>query len=500
MKTNLLIVSVLITFLFSGCSSKKQQNSGESILAKAPPMGWNSFDSYGVYLHEKAAMANLQAFADKLKPFGYEYFVIDAGWFGEFRLQEGTIYPAEKHASKVKFNEFGLLQPSDTYFPNGLQPIIDRCHKLGIKFGLHLMRGIPRAAVKANVSIKGTKYFAQDVADTTSICVWNHQNYGIDMSKPGAQEFYNSLINQMAGWGVDFIKYDDIVPFPDEVEAVSKAILQCGRPIVLSLSPGGNVDPDHIETFKKGQMLRVTPDIWDDQKGINECFEAWRKWAGKGQPGFWIDMDMIPFGQLQMMSLKPAGVKGNETKSELMKKMKSGELAAFELLAGKGFNRWCEFTRDQMYTFITLRALSASPLMIGGDLPTLDEFSLKLITHKDILECNQNGVMGSLVYEADSIEIWKSIKKGSEDGWIGIFNRSTENKSISFRPVDLGLNSDTSTRLFDVWSNKDASDLKFEINPDGVVFLKYSANSITKNAKVNKPVPLTTSIQTKLTI
>ena len=458
------------------CNSQKLSQKPVEPLAQTPPMGWNSFDSYGVYLHEKAAKENLEAFAEKLKPHGYKYFVIDAGWFGEFKLQEGTIYPAEKHAAKMKFNEYGLLQPSDTYFPDGLQPIIDRCHELGIKFGLHLMRGIPRAAVKANVPIKGTKYFAQDIADTTSVCLWNHQNYGIDMSKPGAQEFYNSLINQMAEWGVDFIKYDDIVPFPDEVKAVANAIAQCGRPIVLSLSPGGKVDPNHLEAFKKGQMLRVTPDIWDDQKGIDECFEAWRKWGGKEEPGFWIDMDMIPFGQLQMMSQKPAGVNGNETKSELLQKMKSGELETFELLAGKGFNRWCEFTKDQMLTFITLRALSASPLMIGGDLPTLDEFSLKLITHKDILECNQNGVMGSLVYEAGSIEIWKSNRKGSEDGWIGIFNRSAENKSISLRPENLRLNSDTSSKLFDVWSNKDASDLKFDINPNGVVFLKFSFN------------------------
>jgi alpha-galactosidase len=152
MKTNLFIVSVLIAVLFSCSSAKKTQNTEEPVLAKTPPMGWNSFDSYGVYLHEKAAMENLEAFAEKLKPHGYEYFVIDAGWFGEFKLQEGTIYPAEKHASKMKFNEFGLLQPSDTYFPNGLQPLIDRCHELGLKFGLHLMRGIPRAAVKANVA------------------------------------------------------------------------------------------------------------------------------------------------------------------------------------------------------------------------------------------------------------------------------------------------------------------------------------------------------------
>jgi len=471
----ILVLSITITITTSNsCNSQKSSQKTLESLAQTPPMGWNSFDSYGVYLHEKAAMENLEALAEKLKAFGYEYFVIDAGWFGEFKLQEGTMYPAEKHAAKMKFNEFGLLQPSDTYFPNGFQAIINRCHELGLKFGLHLMRGIPRAAFKANTQVKGTKYFAQDIADTTSICVWNSQNYGIDMSKPGSQEFYNSLINQMAEWGVDFVKYDDIVPFPEEVEAVAKAIAQCGRPIILSLSPGGKVDPDHLDAFKKSQMLRVTPDIWDDQKGIDECFEAWRKWQGKEEPGFWIDMDMIPFGQLQLMSLKPTGVEGNESKSELLQKMKSGELATFELLAGKGFNRWCEFTKDQMYTFITLRALSASPLMMGGDMPSLDEFSLKLITNKDILECNQNGVMGSLVYEASGIEIWKTPKKNSKDGWIGIFNRTRELKSGSYAPEDLGLDGSLSYKIKDIWNASEVPVLDFNVNPHGVVFLKYS--------------------------
>jgi hypothetical protein len=473
LKLNLFTVSALIVLL-TACTTAKKTQVETTPLAQTPPMGWNSFDSYGVYLHEKAAMENLEAFAEKLKPHGYEYFVIDAGWFGEFKLQEGTIYAAEKHASKLKFNEFGLLQPSDTYFPNGLKPIIDRCHELGLKFGLHLMRGIPRAAVKANTPVKDTKYFAQDIADTTSICKWNSQNYGVDMTKPGAQEFYNSLINQMAEWGVDFIKYDDIVPFPEEVKAVANAIAQCGRPMVLSLSPGGDVDPNHLEAFQKGHMLRVTPDIWDDQKGIDECFTEWRKWQGKERPGFWIDMDMIPFGQLQLMSPKPAGVEGHESKSELMQKMKKGELTPFELLAGKGFTRWSEFTRDQMYTFITLRALSASPLMMGGDLPTLDEFSLKLITGKDVLECNQNGVMGSLVYEEAGIEIWNTPKKNTKEGWIGIFNRTGEQKSVALKPENLGLEAAASHKLQDVWNKKEVSALDFELNPNGVVFLKYS--------------------------
>ena len=463
-----LVVSIFVAISFSAISQKTSIK-----LAQTPPMGWNSFDSYGVYLHEKAAFENLEAMAKRLKPHGYEYFVIDAGWFGEFELQPGTLFPAEKHARKMKYNEFGLLQPSTTYFPNGFKKLIDRTHELGLKFGLHLMRGIPRSVVKANLPIKGTKYFAQDIADTTSICTWNHQNYGVDMTKPGAQEFYNSLMNQMAEWGVDFVKYDDIVPFPKEVKGVAKAIAQCGRPIMLSLSPGGDVDPNHLEAFTKGHMLRITPDIWDDQKGIDECFEGWRKWNGKSRPGFWIDMDMIPFGQLQMMSPKPKGITGNESKKEIAEKIKSGELAKFELLSGKGFNRWSDFTKDQMFTFITMRALSASPLMMGGDLPTLDKFSLGLITNKEMLACNQNGIMGKLTYDKAKIEIWNTPHKDGKGGWIGIFNRNNELKSIALKNTNFGADFKMTTKLFDIWNAKKITHLNFKISPNGVVFLKY---------------------------
>ncbi|HSH18963.1 MAG TPA: glycoside hydrolase family 27 protein [Draconibacterium sp.] len=475
METRLILVSILLIASFA-CSNSGDKKEIEKVekLAQTPPLGWNSFDSYGVYLYEEAAMANVEAFAEKLKPHGYEYYVIDAGWFGEFELQPGTIYPAEKHARKMNFNEYGLLQPSETYFPNGLQPIIDRCHELGFKFGLHLMRGIPREVVRLDLPIKGTNYTAAQIADTTSICAWNHQNYGVDMSKPGAQEFYNSLINQMAEWGVDFIKYDDLVPFPEEIKGIANAIENCGRPIIYSLSPGNGADPNHIEAFKTAQMLRVTPDIWDEQLGIDQCFAAWRKWQGKEEPGFWIDMDMIPFGQLQLMSPKPEGVQGDESKAELMKKMESGELENFELLSGKGFTRWSDFTKDQMYTFITMRALAASPLMMGGDLPTLDDFSLKLITDKNVLECNQNGVMGHLVYDADGIEIWNTPKKNSEDGWIGIFNRNPEANQITVTAEVLGLDEDKKYNLENIWEESQVSALDFSINPNGVVFISYS--------------------------
>ena len=196
---------------------------GHAPLAQTPPMGWNSFDSYGVYLHEEAAMANLEVMAEKLKPHGYEYFVLDNGWFGEYALQPGTMFAAEKHAHDVRLDENGYFLPSKCYFPGGFEPIVDRCHELGLKFGVHLMRGIPRKAVELNLPIEGTPYRAADIADTDPAenCKWCRYCYGVDMSKPGAQDWYDGLIRHIAAMGVDFIKYDDIVPHPDEVEAVA---------------------------------------------------------------------------------------------------------------------------------------------------------------------------------------------------------------------------------------------------------------------------------------
>ena len=303
------------------------EDSVDRVLASSPPMGWNSFDSYGVYLHEQAAFDNLEAMAEKLKPHGYEYFVIDNGWFGEYALQEGTIFPAEKHAHDVRIDGFGYFLPSKVYFPNGLKPIAERCHALGLKFGVHLMRGIPRKAYELDLPIEGTSYTARDIAvtDLKENCVWCEYCYAVDMSHPGGQAWYDGLIRHVAEMGVDMIKYDDIVPHPDEVEAVAKAIAKLEKPMLLSLSPGGQVDPEALDFFRMANMLRVTKDVWDEQADIDACFLAWRKWQGKERSGFWIDMDMIPFGELQLMSPPSADV----SKTVFDK----GDIA----LAGKGY-------------------------------------------------------------------------------------------------------------------------------------------------------------------
>ncbi len=444
-----------------------------SDLAPTPPLGWNSFDSYGVYLHHDATMKNMEAMAEKLKPHGYEYFVIDGGWYGEFKLVEGTMYPLEKHAKEVNLNEFGIYQPSKVYFSQGFEPIVQKGHSIGLKMGIHVMRGVPREAVKQKLPIKGTQYTCADIADQTRTCAWNDQNYGIDVTKPGAQEYYNSVFKQIADWEFDFVKVDDLTPYPDEILMIARAIENSGRAMVYSLSPGNGISLTHLPYYHRANMMRITRDIWDRRKDLDKAFIAWKMFQGRAYPGFWPDMDMIPFGNLQLMS--PEMYDNGEKNPNL---------------SGEGFTRRCRLTPPQMRTFITMRALSASPLMMGGDLVTLDEFSHTLITHPEILACNQNGVNGVNVYDKDGIEVWVTNKKKVKgEGWIGVFNRNKEGREVSLSRTDLGLIEFVTgykqqalqrpVEITDIWKDErfvfSEDTRSFVLETDDVAFLTFSS-------------------------
>jgi alpha-galactosidase len=441
-------------------------------LAPTPPLGWNSFDSYGVYLHHDAAMANLKAMAEKLKPSGYEYFVIDGGWYGEFKLVSGTIFPNEKHASEVNINEFGIYQPSKTYFSKGFKPIVDYAHQLGLKTGLHLMRGISRKAVELNLPIKNSKYRAADVVDKESICTWNSQNYGIDSSKPGAQDWYDSVYAQVSEWGFDLVKVDDLTLYPKEIILIANAIEKSGRKMIYSLSPGGRTYLPDLPYYKRANMVRTSADIWDRQEDINKGFEGLKKFQGLAHKGFWPDLDMIPFGQLQLMSPK---------------KFDSGDKNV--ALAGLGNTRQSNFSKAQMRTFITIRSLAASPLFAGGDLPTIDNYSLSLLTNKEMLACNQNGECAQNVYEMNGIEIWITQEKNKPShGWLGIFNRNETTAKADLTTKDLGIMkfingyklvpNEKSFEMLDVWNNKSFNyknnNLNISIEANDVMFIRFN--------------------------
>ena len=430
--------------------------------APKPPLGFNSFDSYRTYLSENKAYALMDVMAEKYRPFGYEYFVIDAGWSRNVELYPGSMYPKKRIG--VAIDEFGMLEPCEMYFPNGIKALADYAHQKGLKFGVWFIRGIPRQAVEQNLPIKGTPYFARDIADTNSVCIWNQENYGIDMTKPGAQAYYNALIDKLAGWGIDFVKVDDIVPNPQEIVAIAKAIGDGGHAMIYSLSPGDVHHPTHLTYYRRANMLRITRDIWDNPLSLEKGFFAWEKFQGTERPGFWPDLDMIPFGRLDVVATDdipdvPADQRARQSR----------------------------FSQDQMKTFITQRALAASPLIIGGDLLTMDDFSYRLLTNREMLACNQNGVMGVNVYRAGNIDVWLTPHKmDPRMGWIGIFNRSKSYRKVTLTKQDLGFVAFEASynltvarqhfRLKDIWSDETLTiEDKHTFTPpaEGVVFLKF---------------------------
>lgn len=432
-------------------SSQDYKNLNPLRLTPKPPLGWNSYDCFlgdgtkFASANEWTLLENLEVFAAKLKPVGYEYFVLDCRWFAP--TADGSL---------TRLDEYGRSLPSEIRFPNGFKPIVDRAHKLGIKFGIHLIRGIPKKAVQLNLPVKGTNYEAKDIMSTEIKHRWNVMS-SVDLDKPGGQEYYNSILDLLAEWGVDFLKYDEIERFPRDIEAVAKAISQCGRDIVLSISPGDWADTKLMDLYRRtSNLLRITGDVWDRREDIEKVFVRWEEFQNYGGNGFWLDLDMIPFGHL----LVPyPNISGSKPDSSV------------------GYERMDNFTLDQKKTFMTQRALAASPLFMGGNLPTTDDLSFQLITNPGMLECNQNGVTGKLVNRKEKIDIWRTPKKSdSTFGWIGVFNRSEAETELSLSSLDLGLDKSKTYKFNNIWENKPVQEglnSKFKIGPDGVIFMKY---------------------------
>jgi hypothetical protein len=452
-------------------------------MTSRPLRGWNSFDSFGGYLHESAALAQLEAFARDLAPHGYEYFVVDIGWYGEYELKPGTLFPKaeSKHAMDAHLDEHGRPLPSRCYFPNGFDALIARTHELGLGFGVHLMRGILRKAVELKLPVKGAPGLtAADIADRTSTCPWCHYNYGIDMNRPGAQAYHDSLLEQLAEWGVDFIKVDDITGYPAEIEGYVRAIAKCGRDIKLGLSHGGEADPGLVPIYRQADMVRVTKDIWDDPESIERSFNAWAHWQRFTEPGFWPDLDMIPFGDLQTMSPEPEAGELPEGKNPS--------------LCGKGFMRRCQLSESEQVTFITQRSLSASPLMMGGDLTTLTSRELHLLTEPRMLACNQNGVSAHCIYMRGDVQVWHAAHRTDLGrGWLGVFNRNPARRTetLVLTADRLGSGFAPGTRLHDVWSDRSLGTLAdhplVTLPPLGCVFIEYG--QARHESEVTRPEP-----------
>jgi hypothetical protein len=400
--------------------------------------------------------------AKHLKPYGWEYVVLDMGW----DYADGLVTSNYKMQNPpLCFDEFGRLIPNKTKFPSsaeteGLKELADYVHSLGLKFGIHVQRGIPWEAVEKNTQVKGTTFRAQDIYTDSLACTWYHGMKTVDMDKPGAQEYYNSLFEQYASWGVDFVKADDMARNPREVEAVSKAIQKCGRPMVLSIVGGGK--PENIGFLKtnKVHMWRITGDIWDDWSFIVDAFEAAREWQKLAEPNHWPDLDMLPLGKLRINSA--VGVFMNRVKN-----VKPEET----------INEFSRLTTDEQYTLINLWTIFRSPLMMGGNLLEMNDTLLSMLTNQEVMGVNQNSINNHELNYSEDMSIWVADHPTSGAKYLALFNLNDLNPiSIHLSWQELEIEGNYVIRdLWDETNTLESSDnLKMVINPHASKLLVLS--------------------------
>jgi len=389
-------------------------------------MGWNSYDTYGDSVTEAEVLANAAYMRDHLKSHGWQFIVVDYRWYDP-GANSGDL--KKRARAPLTMDRYGRLTPAVNRFPSaadgkGFTTLAADIHSMGLKFGIHVMRGIPRIAVKANLPIEGSPYHTLDAADLPSICGWNPDMFGVDGASAAGQAYYDSLLRLYASWGVDFIKVDDLSqPYSTmEIEDIRRAIDKCGRPIVLSLSPGETpiAQADHVKMH--ANMWRISGDFWDNWSSLNRNFDLLYRWQGVGGPGHWPDADMIPIGHISIRSV--------------------------------GKERDSKFTPDERKTLMSLWCLAPSPLMLGMSMPQLSDDDLALFTNDEVLAIDQDslGQPAKRISQSDGIEVWmRTLADGSEA--IGIFNRTADQRSFLIDFRELGISG--AHRFRDVWRNQD---------------------------------------------
>lgn len=427
------LLSIGLCLLISQSSLHAQNTPDYWQFETKPVLGWNSWDVFGTTVTEKQIKEQADAMAIHLLPSGYKYLTVDIQWYDP--ESKGHSYNPD---ATLTMDEYGRLTPGLKKFPSadngkGFKPLADYVHSKGLKFGIHIMRGIPKQAVEKNTPILGTQVKAQDIAIKSSICHWNPDMYGVDATKPEGQAYYNSIIQMYADWGVDFIKVDDISrPYDSiqraEIEAIRKAIDKTGRPIVLSLSPGATpvTAGDHVMTH--ANQWRITDDFWDKWDLLFAMFERLDAWTPYRGPGHFPDADMLPIGIVD-------------------------------------FKRPTNFTQDEQYTLMSLWSIARSPLIFGGDMTKLDDFTQQMLTNPEVLKVNQESTNNRQLSNDKNRIVWTADVPDSKDKYIAFFNaqskgddRGSKNQVADKASVGVDLKTIGITgkvKVRDLWNHKD---------------------------------------------
>lgn len=408
----------------------------KNLFAVTPPMGWNSYDYYDTTVNEAQVKENAAYMAEHLKPFGWQYVVVDIQWYAKKAGSQREKYQYIPF-SELEMDAYGRLQPDKERFPSsgdgsGFTKLAKYVHGLGLKFGIHIMRGIPRVAAQNHMPVKGSSVTANQIADPSSICGWNPDMYGV-RNLPEGQAYYDSLLEMYADWGVDFIKCDDICNtnvYPQnpysarhEIEMLAKAIQKCGREIVLSLSPGPALIDKAWHYEKYANMWRITDDFWDDWRLLKDMFHRCELWQKHVSKGCYPDCDMLPLGYL-----------------------------------GKGFGRerQTSFTRQEQRTMMTLWCLFGSPLMIGAELTKLDDWTKSLLTNRSVLKMLTPDCRPEQICLEENRAVWKAKNEKTGEYYIALFNLAEEEAEVGISTGEAEIPEEISGELTECWSGEKA--------------------------------------------
>ena len=200
------------------------------------------------------------------------------------------------------------------------------------------------------------------------------------------------MLALFASWEIDFLKVDDLSApryHAAEVEAIRKAIDKTNRPIVLSTSPGATPvsQGEHVEMH--ANQWRISNDFWDRWGPLQEQFGRLDRWTPYRGPGHFPDADMLPVGNIRAFQQNDA---------------------------------WTHFTHDELITMMTLWSIARSPLIIGGNLPKNDEFTLQILTNDEMIRVNQHSTNNRQVWKKDNLYAWAADDDELPVSYVALFN------------------------------------------------------------------------------
>jgi hypothetical protein len=442
----------------SSLSSSPSPSSPKSTapVAQTPYMGWSSWSlestNYpGVnptggasWLTEQHVLQQADALATKLEPYGYDYLNIDAGWSNGF-------------------DSYGRPIANPATFPDGIAYIANYAHAKGLKLGIYLAVGpAPTAYGNGATPIYGApSCTTADIVypDLRLTNGWNSA-YKIDYASPCAQDYIDSIADEFAGWGVDFLKLDGVGPGSNQgganydntsdVAAWSAAIKQSGRPMQFVLSWSlSHTDAAVWQEYSNGWRIDTDVECYCDtlvtwNNSVKVRWDDVVQWIPDAGPGHWNNLDSLDVGNGTMDGITDA----------------------------------------ERQSYMTLWAIEGAPLFSGDDLTQLDSYGLSLLTNKEVIAVDQAGDPAKPVSQASDQQVWYA-RNADGSYTVALFNLGSSTATVTANWNDLGISGSAQVR--NLWTHANLGTANGSVSASlpehGSELLR-----ITPNGSANAPV------------